>query len=1107
MSKRTRPSGRFWGQHPAFGAACAAVLGLGCCVGLPAAEPDATEPQAAEPDPRSGAAVTLHDDHPFRPIGDAEAWPARREAIRTRVRLAAGLLPYPQRTPLNPRLGETVDGNGFSVTPIALESFPGHYVTGSLFRPIDESLDRGLRQGRRPAVLCPHGHWEDGRFYDLLARGGERAVREQIAIGAERFESAARNPILARCVQLARMGCVVLVYDMIGYADSIQLSEHRRGPRPDMNRPEPGRWGFVSPQASLRLQTNFGLQTWNSVRVLDYLADLDEVDPDRILVTGASGGATQTMVLAAIDERVSAAFPCVMASTAMQGGCTCENSHYLRIDQGNIDIAAAVAPRPLGLTAADDWTVELETKGHPDLVGLYQMLGVPDRYEAHFNTWFQHNYNHVSRTQMYQFANRHLGLGLESPVLERDYEFLSPDRLTVWGDVHPRPANDQIGDSHEREVNRIWATDSARQLAAAFDAAKRGDRDPAERLIRRGWETILGRGPVKTREIAWGLGEAVPVADGSEATGLIHNRSHSERVAASVHFPDDWDGEVTIRLGPPEHPAGPPEHPAGVNAAAAEAAEQKPAGPAPTILVPTLYAQGDDGSGNQATTYSGRDDVADDSWQRSPVYYYGYNDPTFVRQVHDLLTVIAASHDLPNRKTDAVRIEADGKWAAVALAARAIAGAAVDELSVDLDGFRFADVADPFDAAMVPGAVKYGDVMGLAMLNIPHRLVWRGTDVIGGQMIRALYEAAGSPDAFGQGQGKPVAVADEPAPPDPEHVVVHFGQDRFAGWPANHGIWNWGDEIVVGFTLGHHKEKEGHTIDPDRPAHPMQARSLDGGQSWQVERPSYLLADGREPEPRAPVGGIDFTHPDFAITFRMEHSNEGYSYYYHSADRCRTWQGPYRLPTFGRQGIFARTDYLIEGPHQMLAFMTAAKDGGGEGWPFAARTDDGGLTWRHVGWIGPQPGGTDYSIMPSVLRPSPGTLFAVIRRRGQQADGSRRWWLESFRSPDDGRSWDPLDAPTIDNAGNPPHLIDLADGRWVLTYGYRREPYGIRARLSEDRGVTWGPERILRDDGGGWDLGYPRTVQRADGRLVTVYYFQDGRRKERHLAATLWDAP
>jgi hypothetical protein len=335
--------------------------------------------------------------------------------------------------------------------------------------------------------------------------------------------------------------------------------------------------------------------------------------------------------------------------------------------------------------------------------------------------------------------------------------------------------------------------------------------------------------------------------------------------------------------------------------------------------------------------------------------------------------------------------------------------------------------------------------------------------------------------------------------PEVKHGIVYLEEGRFAGWPANNGIWSWDDEIVVGFTLGYYKRKiGGHPIDPDRPSAARQARSLDGGDTWTIELPSYLLDEqGSERPAKEPEGGIDFTHPDFAARFRGD-------VFYYSYDRCRTWAGPYRLPDFGRKGLLARTDYIVNGKHDLMAFIATEKDEGGEGWPCCIRTTDGGKTWEHVGWIGPQPGPEGYAIMPTTLRISDEGLLSIIRRRGL-VDGRREYWIEGFVSPDNGHKWYLLAEPRLDNHGNPPHMIRLKDGRLVLTYGYRARPYGIRAVISKDNGRSWSDEIVLRDDGGSWDLGYPRMVQRADGKCVTVYYFNERGRNERFIAYTLWD--
>jgi hypothetical protein len=231
----------------------------------------------------------------------------------------------------------------------------------------------------------------------------------------------------------------------------------------------------------------------------------------------------------------------------------------------------------------------------------------------------------------------------------------------------------------------------------------------------------------------------------------------------------------------------------------------------------------------------------------------------------------------------------------------------------------------------------------------------------------------------------------------------------------------------------------------------------------------------------------------------MENSNNGISRYYDSYDRGHSWRGPFALPLFGQPGVMGRTDYLINGPAGALLFLTASKANGREGRPFCARTNDGGKTWHFVSFIGPEPEG--YAIMPSTVRISPTELVTTLRLRD-----SRRSWIDAYASRDDGRSWAFLSTPEPDTGeGNPPSLVRLPDGRLCLIYGVRARPYGIRARLSEDRGRTWGPAIVLRDDGGSNDLGYVRSVVRPDGKVVAVYYYTDNAGPTRYIAATIFD--
>ncbi len=349
-----------------------------------------------------------------------------------------------------------------------------------------------------------------------------------------------------------------------------------------------------------------------------------------------------------------------------------------------------------------------------------------------------------------------------------------------------------------------------------------------------------------------------------------------------------------------------------------------------------------------------------------------------------------------------------------------------------------------------------------------------------------------------------------------KHVKVYFEPGRFGGWPANHGIWAWGNEVLVGFSRGYYKDlgPERHNIDREKPEEHLLARSLDGGETWTIEDPAahgYLIPQGKSlhgtETPGVPIpklvecpGGIEFTHPDFAMTLRMSDVDAGVSRFHYSYDRGKTWQGPFRFPNLGTPGIAARTDYSVDGPHACTVFLTAAKHDKKEGRPLCARTLDGGATWNLVGWIGPEPKG--YAIMPATVRLSSTDLISLIRCR--EGDPS---WLAQYTSHDNGAAWTARPEHFADTGeGNPASLIRLRDGRLCAAYGYRAAPFGMRAKISDDGGVSWGKEIHLRDDGAGRDLGYPRSVQRADGKVVTVYYFHNAETgPERYIAATIWD--
>jgi hypothetical protein len=216
---------------------------------------------------------TLNTPYAFTPYPDAAAWLARARFLREQVLVSAGLWPMPEKGPLNAQVFGRIERGDYSIEKVYFESHPGFYVTGNLYRPVGKA-------GPFPGVLSPHGHWDYGRL-----------------------ENGADGSIPARCITLARQGYVVFSYDMVGYNDSRQVDHRLLDPRL-------AQWGIGS----------LGLHLWNSIRSVDFLESLPDVDKSRLVCTGASGGGTQTFLLAAVDDRIKVTAPVNMISHYMQGG-------------------------------------------------------------------------------------------------------------------------------------------------------------------------------------------------------------------------------------------------------------------------------------------------------------------------------------------------------------------------------------------------------------------------------------------------------------------------------------------------------------------------------------------------------------------------------------------------------------------------------------------------------------------------------------------------------------------------------------------------------------------------------------------------------------------
>lgn len=319
-------------------------------------------------------------------------WQARAKNLKQSILRGANLDPLPAPSPLRPIFGPIREYKGYAVQNVAFESVPGFFVTGNLYLP------RG-KADKHAGILCPHGHFADGRF---------RAAHQ------------------IRCATLARMGAVVFAYDMVGRGESTQMGHQQ--------------------SAALTMQI------LNSIRAVDFLCSLPTVDPDRIGITGASGGGTQTFLLAALDERVAASAPVVMVAANYYGGCKCESGLPIHKSQthntNNAEIAALSAPRPLLLVSCGaDWTQHTPNIELPYIRRIFEYFDRGDAVEnAHFPKQ-QHDYNQSKRKVVYAFLARHLKLDhaavikADGTIDESDILIETPEVLKVFNNTHPRPAH------------------------------------------------------------------------------------------------------------------------------------------------------------------------------------------------------------------------------------------------------------------------------------------------------------------------------------------------------------------------------------------------------------------------------------------------------------------------------------------------------------------------------------------------------------------------------------------------------------------------------------------------------------------------------------------
>ena len=592
-----------------------------------------------------------------------EAWVERAAFLRKQILASAGLLPMPEKRPLNAQIFGKLERDGYTIEKVLLETLPGFYLGGNLYRPLG-------KQGPFPGVVSPHGHWQYGRL-----------------------ENTQLVSVPGRAITLARQGYVVFTYDMIGQNDTNQIPHHWGEFRYDL-------WS-IGPM---------GIQLWDSIRATDFVSSLPDVDPARLVATGASGGGTQTFFLMAVDDRIKAAAPVNMISATSQGG-VCENAPNLRAgwtDFSNMVVGALMAPRPLILISnSGDWTVETPKEVFPAIQSIYRLFGAEKNVENVHFTQFIHNYNKESREAVYRFFNQHI-LNNPAPVSEPSFRADFPNEMLALFN-RQRPAN-AVKDLEELAQNMIrdarsYTAGLQPRDAATLATAREAFAEPLS-------YSLLAFRP-KPAELRSEKKESVPTGERL----VIGRTGKGDQIPAVWLAPSKVNNDIAPTLV---------VHPDGL------------AWASKSPLVKSLLNRG--GVVMSIDAFQTGSAVAPrDTSNRAYLHFNQTND---ANRVQDILTALEYLRSRSKSQTvNLVGLEMAGVWSYFA---RTMAGEGVN-LAADLTQFA-ADTDEAYVTRFfIPGIRKAGDFYAASVLNAQGRsLVFNAGPQFPADWARQAAKAAGS---------------------------------------------------------------------------------------------------------------------------------------------------------------------------------------------------------------------------------------------------------------------------------------------------------------------------------------------------------------------------
>jgi dienelactone hydrolase len=579
---------------------CLGLIAQGLVSLMIAVVPRSAPAAAAESDIRNTETPDFKTHFKMPDYTSRKQWEERRLKLRQQILSAAGLLPMPRRTPLRPKIVRRLNYQDYSIEVVLIETLPGYYLGGNLYRPIGKTA-------AAPGVLLPHGHWKRGRLEDQTSYS-----------------------VPALGINLARQGYVAFAYDMVGFNDT-QQTPHSFGGWPEIL------WSFHP----------MGLQLWNSIRAMDFLESLPDVDPHRIAATGGSGGASQTFLLAAVDERVRYVAPVNMVSAHMQGGDPCEEAPGLRLDTFNVEIAAMIAPRPMLLVSSThDWTRHTPIEEFPAVKRIYQLYGAPDNVQnAHIDA--EHNYNRQSRESVYHFLAKNMQRD-DPPLKLVDGEFSLPAEK----DLLAFPKNGVRDVAGYADVFQMWKVAAILQTQSNVDPA--AQREALRYALAADW-------PSRSESFI----------DGSRI--VLSRIGKGDRVTG---YWKPGKGVPVLVV-----------HPGGSSAALREEAVGRLAQSGRPVLIIEPFIG----------------DAARIRKQRFDEYFLSYNRTDAADRVQDILTALAFLKAQSGRRPELIGLGDAGIWCVFAAA---IAPIAIDVIA-DLNGFGGSD-EDFRDRFFVPGIQRAG---------------------------------------------------------------------------------------------------------------------------------------------------------------------------------------------------------------------------------------------------------------------------------------------------------------------------------------------------------------------------------------------------------------